>query len=248
MRFLDITAIAFRNFQQRKGRTALNLIGVVIGCIALLLTAAGTNGVSAAFQALFDTSDFAREISVHANGYIHHEPEEGTIVVEGEMSDERRERLTKLLTDRWRTENQTPGNWRISLDQIEQLKSIEHVERVIPQMTLECIATVGDVELAAHVLGIDAQSRQLPKRLIAGELLAADDHSGVLVDELFAYRLGYRSDADLSRLIGKDVSLVYQIKGERIGSVYQLLTQQQEVFTSERRCWKKRPLLPRSLS
>jgi len=76
MSLIDIFQVAFHNLWQRKLRTTLNLIGVVIGNTILLLALAGTNGVRTAVHALFDASE---------------------IVVSAAMSEDRRKRIEAAL-------------------------------------------------------------------------------------------------------------------------------------------------------
>jgi hypothetical protein len=69
------------------------------------MTAAGASGVREAFQALFDASEFARQVEVHQSYQSTEEPPDHAIVVEGDISDERRERIRQSLIRTWKAEN-----------------------------------------------------------------------------------------------------------------------------------------------
>ena len=77
MRASDVFRMAVHNLWQRRMRTLFNQTGIVTGCIVLLMTAAGTSGARNAIHALFDSSDFARQIYIFSGGRSWEEPPEG---------------------------------------------------------------------------------------------------------------------------------------------------------------------------
>ncbi len=224
MRLIDILLMALGNLWQRKLRTGLNLLGIVIGCTVLLLTAAGTSGVKKAVQAIFDSSEFAKEILVSADRYnAIDDPPEGTIVVEGDMDQQRRERIRQALKQRWKDDQVKPQHWQISLADIESLKQIPHVVRVVPESRVQCrLATDGETR-ESSLTGIDVFSPALRKKLIAGELLTDQTRGDALVNEVLAYDLGFRSDAQLQELIGRELTVSYQIGSQTFGAIYRNL-------------------------
>ncbi len=224
MRLIDIAWLALHDLRQRKLRTLLNLLGVIIGCMVLLLTTAATSGIWNAVQAIFDSSEYAREIRVRPSYYANIEPPDGAIVVEGEMSDERRERLREALTDRWKRDHADESHWTISLQDIEALEKIPHVKRVIPGNHLECRVNLGETELAANLFSCDTNSRRLSDRLIAGKMLPAEASDEVLISEFAAYQFGFHSDAQLAELIGQPLTVHYQVGGSKIGTFYSYLS------------------------
>jgi putative ABC transport system permease protein len=225
MRLIDILSLALGNLWQRKLRTCLNLLGIVIGCTVLLLTAAGTSGVKKAVQAIFDSSEFAKEILVNADRYAAvGDPPDGTIVVEGDMDPQRRERIRQALEQRWKSDQMQPQDWQISLADIESLKQIPHVARVVPESRLQCRLISDDKRMESNITGVDVFSPALRKKVIAGELLTDQSRGDVLVNEVLAYDLGFRSDAQLQELIGRELTVSYQIGGGTYGMIYQNLS------------------------
>ncbi len=143
MTFWDIVGMAFHNLWQGRMRAALNLIGVVIGCVVLLMTAAGATGVKAAFESLFDSSEFARQIEVYQSYQSTLEPKDEEVVVEGEMSEERRERIRNSLVQAWKSEQSDFEELAITEERLHDLAAIDHVGAVVPHVYLR-----GEVELA----------------------------------------------------------------------------------------------------
>ena len=226
MRLSDIAAMALGNLWQRKLRSALNLLGIVIGCTVLLLTAAAASGVEKAVYALFDSSEFARQVQVRPDRYSSiPDPPDGKIVVEGEMSDERRERIRKALVQRWKNDQSTAVDWRITHDQVGEMKQIAHVTEVVPNSSVGCrlVGPRSEVESDNRLTGANMASRQLAKRIIAGSI-PADKRDEVLVDDVLAYDLGFRSDADLQELIGQQLTITYQVSGAAYAQMYQTLS------------------------
>ena len=55
-------------------------------------------------------------------------------------------------------------------------------------------------------------------------LTHANEYDAVLVDEYFAYRMGFHSDSELQQLIGREIQIEYRIDGGGVSSIYSLLT------------------------
>ena len=111
--------MAFHNLWRRKSRTALNLIGVVIGCVMLMMTAAGATGVKSAIILLFDQSEDTRNIQIYKGGESIQDVPDEAVQVEGEMSDERRKRIEKRLKRRWLAKKKRMGDQEDFLTQPE---------------------------------------------------------------------------------------------------------------------------------
>ncbi len=226
MRILDIFAMALGNLWQRKLRTCLNLLGIVIGCTVLLLTAAAASGVGKAIHVLFDASEFAKEIRVSPDYYSSlPDPPPGTIVVEGEMSDERRERIREVLVNQWKMEQSGVQDWQISLAEIEELKQVPHVVRVVPNGFLDARLNnpQDNTEMEISLAGVDAASRVITERVIAGSMLDENARDQVLVSEVLAYQLGFRSDSELHELVGRELTITYQVGGQKYSRIYENL-------------------------
>ncbi|MEZ6060939.1 MAG: ABC transporter permease [Planctomycetaceae bacterium] len=244
MTWPEIVRMAVHNLWQRRFRTALNLIGIVIGCVVLLMTAAGAAGVRDAFQALFDASEFAKQIEVYRTHGSRSEPPDGTIIVSGNMSDERRERIRERLVQQWKQKRADRKDHPINAETLAKFAAIEHVQAVVPHSYISCrvelvgadlpisdMAAVSTAaagmdasglsspdlpadEILAGVTGAGPPSNSLRRSVIEGSILEDNDHSGALVHEFLAYQLGFQSDEDLKRLVGRTIRLKWKITGK----------------------------------
>ena len=99
MRKIDLIGLAVAALVQRKTRTALTLLGIVVGACLLVTSLAAFRGVHIAIENQFAGSERMQRIHVSSN---YGNPKEAAekAVVEGNVSDERRERLKKELAQR----------------------------------------------------------------------------------------------------------------------------------------------------
>ena len=229
MSLIDLVRMALHNFRQRKLRTALNLTGIVTGCVVLLMTAAGGAGVKDAIHLLFDSAEFTRQIYVWPGGEPQLDAPPEALVVDADVSDERRERIQDWLETKWRQEQWAQqGEQRepepLDRDLLDELRRIPHVLEVTAESPVQHSVTLGDVPSVNAVSGgmrfIDAS---LKNRLLAGNVLQPDDRDGVLVSEITAWELGFQNDAELQNLIGKTLSLRFLIARQRVASLYNML-------------------------
>lgn len=229
MNFGDIFAMAIHNLWQRKMRTLMNQAGVVIGCIVLLMTASGANSVKDGFRALFDSSEFARQVEVYqSHGFdASTKVPEGAVKVEGQMDEDRRQRIRQALERIWKSKNLKRTNFRITPDVVKQFERLDHVDAVIPQVHLSCRAHVGNLRpeeepVAAGVSGAGLATASMKRSLVAGEPLGNEDRQGILIHELLAYQLGFQSDQQLQQLIGQELSVEVKVEG-RLRSMFRMI-------------------------
>ncbi len=134
MRPADILRMALRNMWQRRVRTILCLIGIVVGCTTLLMTAGGVLGIQTAFQAAFAASDSARQVVVRAGRHWPDFPDYADIRIEGEMNEARSSRIRVRLyqikmVERFR---QSPAVVEpITRDTMRQVEPMRHVQAVV---------------------------------------------------------------------------------------------------------------------
>ena len=147
MRMRDILSMAVHNLRQRWARTLLHLIGIVVGCIVVLMTLAGVRGVKETLHVLFDSSETARQIGILSGNMPTSAPPEEAVRVDGEMSDDRRERIAMQLENVWRNENRRAEPWRIDNAAIHQIGQLSHVESVVPDVHVNCSVGIVDEEL-----------------------------------------------------------------------------------------------------
>lgn len=211
MRVGDAATMAFHNLICRKRRTILNLVGVVIGCTMLLLTLAGTRGVSSGIQNMVNNIEEARRIVIYASWKPTTQPPEELLDIQGEMSDERRERLVELVKENWLAEF---GDRQLLNDELlDEIANVEHVVEVTPSHSSFChYDLLKDGQQDDKQAGYDGYSSAvsltgdaLEKSILVGQRIAPDDQAGVLLSEFAAYRLGFVDDGELAELVGRKI-------------------------------------------
>ncbi len=225
MRMRDILSMAVHNLRQRWARTLLNLIGIVVGCIVVLMTLAGVRGVKETLHVLFDSSETARQIGILSGNLPTGDPPEDAIRVEGKMSEDRRERIAMQLENVWRNENRKDEPWRIDNAAIRQISELPHVVSIVPDVYVRCtVGVVGEEPRIANAIsGVAPDSGLVAARILTGEPLSTKVGEEVLIDEFLAYRLGYKSDADLARLVGKELEVQYSLAPPRNSQIFNML-------------------------
>ena len=224
MNFTDTLLTATQNLLTRKWRTVLNLIGVVVACTMLIMTLAGTRGVADGIQSMISALDGVSRFVVRPGWNINNEPPPEAYQVEGEMSDARRERIQERLKNAWLSEF---GEYdRLTRQIVDELAQIDHIVELIPNFNLGCEVNVegSSVQnldgLPARTSSVSVADKSLERDIVAGRRLDHNDLDGVIVDEVFAYRLGFRSDKELDSMIGKTLTMHFENTGLRDDSFY----------------------------
>lgn len=224
MKSTEIIRMACHNLGQRKLRTGLNLTGIVVGCVVLLLTAAGGAGVRDALHALFDASELSRQIHVWPDVWGGIDPPESEIRITGDISEERRERLRNAKIQQWKSQNPARSDYAITPQELSAFAAIPHVDRVVPYIAEAGTLTFQSFRDDVHVGVADIHSREAAQYLIAGNMPAEDDLDGVVIHEFLAYRMGFRDDADISRVPGQQIVFEKQLGQSRLGRIYDILS------------------------
>lgn len=210
MRVADLIRMSIANLWSRRWRTILNLIGVVIGCMLMILMFAGTRGVSSSLFALLDSNHAARIIYIQPN--IRNDAIEApkeVVRVEGELDALQRKLIGKRLEQDWKSKNTVDRE--LTLEMAESLRSMEHVTDVIPVYFQRLEVVYEGKQFTTACSGVSSTDPQLKLKLIAGRLPESGEDS-VLINRFVAYQLGCTNDSDLSGLIGKKLSLRYKAK------------------------------------
>ena len=205
MKLLDVVRMALHNLWSRKLRTILNLVGIVIGCVMLMMTFAGTRGVRTGLMSIINSSDEARNFMIYPGYKKGVEPPDEAIQVVGEMSEDRRERLQKRLRRRWLNKNARQTGF--DLNTVEEIRAFEHVEYVAVQKRVNLTIKLGKKRTRGSVNGIVGSEPSAIERLIAGEMVKENDADGILLTEFTAFDLGYQTDEQLQSLIGREVEM-----------------------------------------
>lgn len=218
MSFTDAIRMSVHNLWSRKGRTLLNLIGVVISCVMLTMTLAGTRGAREGVFDIMNASEQTKRFMIFESyDRSAKVPAEELVIPEG-LSDKRRERITVNLEKSWRSRN--AKRIVLNLDRMEQLRSIEQVNSIVWQNPVRCNfvwsnnlvnnepnKTKPPKPTPGSLIGIDPADDLIAGRVIEGEMASEQDDQGVMVDEFTAYNLGYQTDDQLKDLIGIRVEI-----------------------------------------
>ena len=220
MRTVDITAMASHNLWSRKSRTVLNLFGIVLGCVVLCMTFAGTRGVERSLRDMIDNSEDARRFMIRRGYESNEEPPAEALIVEGDMSDDRRERIKERLKQKWLAEN--AERTVLSGEQLQQLAEIPHLVEVVPESHLQCELKIDFSdqvsERSGYAIGISPNENRTKTRIIFGEPLEESDGQGVLLSEFAAYEMGFRSDDELKQLVDQPIEVQFRLQGQQIAS------------------------------
>lgn len=210
MRFTDLVALAFSALRQQKVRTALTLLGVIIGTFVLLLSLSVGQGVRTAINKEWHRNDQLRRIHVHPIWRVQPEdiPAE-ELVIKGEMSAARRERLRQAIAQRWRGQTKHDSQKSLTPERLQEMETIEHVESVIPFNQWNGRVHFGKKAITAMTVSAPPDERFYPQRVVAGSFFTADQPHALVVSEYLLYRLGVTDEADVARALGGEVELEY---------------------------------------
>jgi putative ABC transport system permease protein len=214
MRTADLLRFAFAALWRHKVRTLLTLSGVTAGAFLLVVSISVGRGVEDATLRQLRKSDQLRKITV----FPSFQATEASIpsfelVVKGEMSEARRQRLRRGIVRHW-PKSKNGGGPTQPLDEknLGVLRRMAHVESAVPTLQYTCRVAwnnqVRDVLLAAHEAGED----RLEKRLVAGTMLPREGKE-VLVHEYLLYQWGITRDEDVAAVVGKKIRIEYRSRG-----------------------------------
>ncbi len=221
MRFHDVVAMALLMIRQQKTRTALSLIGVVIGSLMLLFSLASRRGVQDAVARVFSMSKEMRQIEVYTSwDFAEQEVPEEELEVHGEVDEAMRLRIREMLFRRWQFKH---AGERVGLtrERIESIESLQHVQSVHPDAEIYVQLMQGQNELQARGMAVAVGDEVLRERLLAGKAFESDSDQSILLNEFVAWKWGRSSPAKMHTLLGAKVR-IEQRHGEE--SVAQSIT------------------------
>lgn len=218
MNIRDTIWMSVHNLWSRKGRTLLNLSGVVVSCVLLFLTLAGTRGARDGILDIMNASEQTKRFMIIESYDRSAKVPDEALVLPAGVSKDRHDRLLDQLEKHWRDKN--AKRIRLDHDLMKQLRSIEQVQSIVWQNPVRCTFTwlndapKGEASGAkkqkptsGSLIGIDPLDTRASNRLIMGEMVSPSDKQGVMVDEVTAYNLGFKTDEDLDRLIGLEIEV-----------------------------------------
>jgi putative ABC transport system permease protein len=202
--------MALSTLARQKTRTALTILGVVIGSLALTLSLALSCGLNDNVLREFTRYDQFRQIAVSPKSITREAdipPSE--LQIEGDMSDAKRERIRIGLINRWSATHPRRSSKALTRDQVNTLRGLEHVERVFPGFRENCrLLFEGQREERARFMPTP-DTKYLRRRLVAGEFLSSESGRCALLSELLLYDWGIRSEEEVRGVLGKKFTLEY---------------------------------------
>jgi putative ABC transport system permease protein len=209
-RAADLWGLAFSAMRQQKVRTALTLIGVIVGTFALVLSLAVGRGIDRAIVNLFHEDDRLRQIVASTDYEVKAEdlPADRR-EPKGVMSDARRARIRKALERTWNGARRKKV--KLTLDAIRKIGSIEHVAVAVPVIRLgDCRSILADKGEDTSATSVPPGKMFFRDRLIAGRMFAPDDGRVAIVHEYLLYRWGLVNDSDIESALGRTFRLEFR--------------------------------------
>src|SRR5262245_27555384 len=211
MRTVDLLRMAIAALWQQKTRTSLTTLGVTLGACMLTFSLSIGQGVQDALNRQFRAHDDLRRIEVYGGRSGKEFDESGippdAIEVKGNMSDEKRRRIRRMLVQQWHEFNTRHAPVPLTHETIEKLRALPHVEAVNAGFYEAGRLALGGRSISAGIRAAPVTQRGVQQRLVAGAMPPSDSSRAVLVHEFLLYQLGVRDDAEVERAIGGPVRL-----------------------------------------
>ena len=169
MRRRDVLMLAVSALARRKVRTALSVLGVAVGCFALVASLAIGRGVEATLLEQLRRQDQLRRIVVWPGaGPRPATLPEAELEVPGEMSDARRERLREAIRRRFEAPPRPVDSKGMTAEQVADLAAMDHVAAVTPAVIWQARALRGGAEVKGLIRVAGPGESGLARRLVAG--------------------------------------------------------------------------------
>ena len=218
MRKIDLVGLALTALMQRRTRTALTLLGIVVGACLLVTSLAAFRGVHIAIENQFMGSERLQRIHVSAK-YGNRQEAVDEAVVEGSVSDERRNRLKKEIARRLPGRQWVPTS-PITPKLLTQMAEIEHVEYVWPELERYWQFNWDEHDAHGRTMAAIAGSQGVEHLIVAGRSFNADDEKAVLIHEYFVYDWGFRDDSQVDEFLGEKIRVENYTQRRHVGSFF----------------------------
>jgi putative ABC transport system permease protein len=216
VRPFDLAAFALSGLAQQKVRTALTMLGVIIGTFVLVMSISIGRGVLDKVMADFRRYDQLRKVHVHPS-YKRDASDipADKLRVEGAMSDAKRERLREAIVRRWQRKNVRGPRVPLTPEMVKALAAIEHVESAVPMLYLGGRAYFGSKTEDMTAAALPGDNQELRRRLVAGAPFADAEDRGIVVGEYLLYLLGVADDTAVEQVLGQKLRLEFH-SGRRV--------------------------------
>lgn len=213
MRFTDLLRLSLSALWQQKVRTLLTVAGIAIGTFALAVSLSLGRGFHEEVDRQLHHGDQLRQILVYPSSRVQDDeiPKE-ELAVPGDISPAKRERLRKAIVRRWPKSKKTRPPVLLKEDLVAKLRALPHVSAVVPLVVETCDVRLGDKQSHATACVARLSDDDLRDRIVAGSYLSIEDGRSIMVGEYLLYQWGIVTDADVEKVIGKKLHVVFPIK------------------------------------
>lgn len=208
MRLRELTRFALGGLWRQKVRTALTLVGVLVGTCALAFSLALGFGLRAFIEHEFKSrDDFWRVVVVPAESTpAPGDVPPGKAEVTGAVAPARRERLREALVDRYVATHVKRPPVALTPERLAALAALPDVVEVRTFRAGDGRLTAAGAARPAAASVVGGPLADLAPRLLSGRL-PEPGAKEVVLSELALYDLGWRDDADLERALGRSVTV-----------------------------------------
>lgn len=211
----DLLREAVRALRASRTRTVLTALGVTVGTMALTLILSLSLGLSRVIDDLVASDEQIRHV-IAAPGFGRQASDgRSTPQVEGEMSEEKRQRLQRALLKRSRGGPPFQVRTRVIDDATERelaaMDGVADAQAFLQDRFEVAFADAGATAAAAPQVALSiaspAKHGYYPGRVIAGRWFTSDTERGVVLHEVLLWKLGFTSDAAQKDVVGRSVKL-----------------------------------------
>jgi putative ABC transport system permease protein len=204
MRSADVVGLALEALSGHKARTALTLLGVVIGTFLLAVNLSLGRGVQDEILRQLRRGQELRQVLVWPRseaGAFDIPPED--LRVEGNMSEAKKARIRDAIIRHWQARG-GPQRRTVVLtpDRLRALAELPHVESVVPPKQA-CRVRMSKHSRDVLCLPATADNAPFHDRIEAGSYLPSDGGHDAVVSEYLLYVWGYRSDDEVRSVLGR---------------------------------------------
>ena len=202
--------------RRQRLRAALTLLGIVLGTATLTISASVGMGIVRAIDAEFQKIEQIRVVRAFPN-FSAPSTDDSAVPekekqVEGEMSEERRDRLRNGLVQAYKRKTNKLAPTPISPEVLEKLRAIPHVVKARPGASGGGYLRNADTLVPVTFSPLRPGHTRLAARLVAGTDLTGGENEAI-VSELALYRLGFGDETAANDIIGRTLALEAKADG-----------------------------------
>lgn len=218
MNRIDLVGLAVTALLQRRTRTALTLLGIVVGACLLVTSLAAFRGIHIAIENQFMGSEKLQRIHVSAK-YGDREDAVEKAVVEGNVSDERRARLKREVARHSPDREWKPAQ-PLTPELLKRFEKLEHVEYVWPDLEHYWQFFWDEKEEHGRVMSAISGPDGIEHLIVAGRGFKSGDEKAVLIHEYFVYDWGFHDDAQVEQFLGEKIRVENYSKRNHAASFF----------------------------